>query len=98
MQIALLQDRRFDRREVELAIRAARREQLRAAGEELRRAAFIRLDMRMLVADDAVKRPAELREREAVRGRAVEDEEHLAIRLENLAHQIAHALRPLISP
>src|SRR5204863_6447156 len=62
-----------------------RRDQLRAAGKKFRRPTFVRLTVRALVANDAVIRTAQMRERERVRGGAVEDEKDLAVLLKNLA-------------
>src|ERR1043166_4668884 len=82
--------------EIELSVSASSRSKLRAAGEKLRSAAFIGLDMRLLVANDAVIRPAELSQGEGICGRSVEDEKGRAIRLENLAHPFGHAPGPFI--
>ena len=75
-----------------LPVLAVDDQQLRAVGEELRRAAFVGLDVRQLVADDAVIRLAERRQRQGVGRRAVEDEEDFAIGLEQLAERIAGPL------
>ena len=96
MQFALLKKRRFHFAQIELAIGAARRQQLCAAGKELRRAALIRLDVRMLVANDAMKRSTELREGEAIRSRAVENNKDFAVRLENFARQFTNAPSPFV--
>src|SRR5438105_10721620 len=51
----LARDDRFHFVDVDLAITAANEQQLRAAREKLRRAAFVSLDVRVLMTDDAVK-------------------------------------------
>ena len=67
---------------------------LRAVGEELRRAALGGLDVRLLVAEDAVVRLAERGQRKRIGRRAVEDEEHLAVGLEHVADQVGRLGRP----
>ncbi len=96
MQVALFQDRRSNRGEVELAIRARDRDELRAAGEEFRPATLVRLDVGVFMAENAVIGAAELCERETVGRGAVEDEKNFAVGLEDFAHQLGDAARPLI--
>ena len=96
MHVAVTRDHFRGRGEIDLAIGAADPEQLRAAGKKLRRAAFIRLDVRTLVTKNAVKRPAKLREGERVGPGAVEDEKGFALSLENLIDLIANPSRPAI--
>src|SRR5216684_2428907 len=72
------------------AVGAANQQQLRSSREKFRRAAFIGLNVRMLVADDAMKRLAKLCERECVGRGAVKNKIYVTIRLENLAHEIAN--------
>jgi hypothetical protein len=69
-------------------------EQLRAVGEEFRRAAFVGLDMRRVRTDHAVIGLAERGQRQRVGGGAVEDEEHLAIGLEQPPEAVGRGLRP----
>ena len=66
----------------ELAGRARQREQLAAAGEEFRGAAFVGVDVGDLVAKYALMALAESGERQGVGGSAVEDKKRLAIGLE----------------
>ena len=96
MDSLLPQNRRFHLRQVELPVGARDRKKLRAAGEKFRSAAFVRFDVRLLVANDAVIRPAKLCERQRVRRRSVEDEKHFAIGLEDLAHPLGDAPGPFV--
>ena len=76
---------------IHLAVVSRGQKELGPVGEKLRSPAFIRLNMRNLVADHAVIGLAERGQGERVRRRAVEDKEHFAIRLENLAKQFCRA-------
>src|SRR6266436_3920403 len=78
------------------AVGAANQQQLRSSREKFRRAAFIGLNVRLLVADDAVERLAKLRQRESVGRGAIENKKHLTVGLENLAHKIANTRGPSI--
>ena len=88
--------RRRRLREIDFAILAAEQEQLGPAGKEFRRAAFVCLDVCPLVAENAVERLTELGERERVGGRAVEDDERLAIGLERSREPALRHCRPAI--
>src|SRR5437879_13468790 len=96
MQLGLPCDDRLRFADVDLAVRAADHEQLRSSREKFRRAAFIGLDVRVLVANDAVERLAKLRQRECVGRGAIKDKKHLTVGFENLAHQITDARWPTI--
>src|ERR1700730_16121492 len=96
MQLGLPRDDRIRFADVDLAIRAANQQQLRSSREKFRRAAFIGLNVRMLVADDAVERLAKLRQRECVGRGAIENKKYLAIRFKNLTHKIANTRGPSI--
>ena len=96
MHVAMLRQDRRGFVEVELPVLPADAQQLGAAGKKLRRAAFVRLDVCAFMAKDAVKGPAKMSQRERVGRRAVEDQEGLAVRLENFAHLVADAPGPLI--
>ena len=63
-------------------------EDLGAVGEELGRAALVGLDVGGLVAEDGVVALAQRGERQRVGRGAVEDEEDLAVGLEELAQQV----------
>ena len=80
----------------QLAVRRWRNQELRAVGEEFRRAAFVGLDMRRCRADDAVVGLAERGQRQRIGRGAVEDEEHLARAFELHAKGIRRPRRPLV--
>src|SRR5215831_15071222 len=63
MQLVLARDHGFHLSNVDFTISAADQKQLRSLGEKFRRAAFVGLKMGILVADNALKRLAKLRER-----------------------------------
>jgi hypothetical protein len=96
MDVGAAGDELLDRVGRELAVPALRREQLRAAREELRAAAFVGLDMRQLVADHGVIRLAQRRQRERVGRRAVEHEEDFAVGLEQVADAVADLRGPRV--
>ena len=75
----------------ELAGRAGQREELAAAGEKFRGAAFVGVDVGDLVAEHALVAGAEGGEREGVGGGAVEDKERLAIGGEELPEKLVRA-------
>src|SRR5205085_875371 len=50
----------------------------------------------MLVANDAVERPAKLRQGQRIGRRSVENEKHFTISLENLADALDDAPRPFV--
>ena len=79
---------------VNLPVRARQQQDLGAVGEELRRAALGGLDVRLLVAQNAVIRLAQRGQRKRVGRGAVEDEEHLAVGLEYIANEVGRLLRP----
>jgi hypothetical protein len=80
----------------ELAALAADGQQLGAVGEEFRPAAFVRLDVRQLVADHAVVALAQRGQRQRVGDGAVEDEIDVAIGLEQRAQAVGDAPRPVV--
>ena len=88
--------RLLDARRRQPTVLARELEQLGAVAEELRRTAFIGLDVGHAVAEDAVVALGGMGESERVRGGAVEDEEHLARRLEDLADRVRRASGPLV--
>ena len=88
--------RLLDARGRQPAVLARELEQLGAVAEELRRAALIGLDVGHAVAEDAVVALCGMGERERVRRGAVEDEEHLARRLEDLADRVRRPAGPLV--
>ena len=94
VNIVPLVDRVVNGLRIDLPVRAGQQEDLRAVGEELRRAALGGFDVRVFVAQDAVIRLAERGEREGIGRRAVEDEEHLAVGLEHIADQVGRLGRP----
>ena len=70
----------------EFAVGARQRHDLGAAREKFGRAAFIHLQVRGLMAQDALVAAAESGEREGVGGGAVEDEENLAVCFKYFSH------------
>ncbi len=92
MSLAAL-DQVPDRGGVDLARGPLGQQQLGAVGKELGGAAFIGFDVGQFVTDDAVIALAERGQGQRVGRRAVEDEKHLAIRLEQFAQRVGRALR-----
>src|SRR4051794_5909063 len=80
----------------EFATGAGYRDDLAAAREKFRRAAFVGVDVRHLVANDAVVAPAKLGERQRIGRRAVEYKEDRALRREELVDQPLRARGPLV--
>ena len=78
----------FDGLGFDFPVRAWQQQDLGAVGKELGRAALGGLDVRQLVAEDAVVRLAERGQRKRIGRGAVEDEEHLAVGLEYVADQV----------
>ena len=91
---AALPRQRVDHVGRQLCERRAGRDDLRPAGEQRRRPGLVLLDVARGVGDDGVIGLADLRQRQGVCRRAVEDEEHLAIGLEQLTQPGASLLRP----
>ena len=73
---------------------SARGQQLRTVGEELGATALVGLDVRQLVANHGVIRLRQRCQCQRIRRGAVEDEEYVAVRIEQLSDAIAHPLRP----
>ena len=94
MHAAALGRQRVDRIRRQLRQRRVGGDDLGAAGEQRRRAGLVLLDVAQRVRDHGVIGPADLRQRQGVGRRAVEDEEHVAVRLEQLADTRARLLRP----
>ena len=80
--------RRFHFAQINLALRAARGNQFGSARVKFARAAFVIVDVRVLMADDAVKRLAKLCQRQGVGRRPVKNEEDVAIDFEKLTDAI----------
>lgn len=80
----------------QLAVDAGRRQQLGTVGEELRRTAFVGLDVGGLGADDAVVALAQRGQGQGVGSGTVEGEEHLAVGFEQVAEVFRGALGPLV--
>src|SRR5205823_9048892 len=76
--------------------RAVRCNQFGSACVKFARAAFVVVDMRVPVTDDAVKRLAKLCERERVGGRPIGDEKNVAIDFKKFTDAITQALTPFI--
>jgi hypothetical protein len=85
-----------NRRGSQLAVNAGGCQQLGAVGKELRRAALVRLHMRLVRADDAVIRLAQRRQRQRIGRGAIEDEVHLALRFKQAPEGISGFGRPRI--
>src|SRR5688572_28620832 len=96
MNVLVPQDFGFDVVQIQLPVRPRYGQQFGAAGKKLGSATFIRLAVGVFVANHRVKRTAEVRQGERVGGSAVEDQEHLAISLENLADLSNEAPSPFI--
>ncbi len=96
MDIGALEDHALDLRGVEFAVWAGGHEDLGAVGKKFGGAALIGLDVRIVVADDAVVALAEGGEGEGIGGGPVENEEYLAVGLEHHAQQVARPHGPFI--
>src|SRR6266571_6438154 len=94
MQLVLAGQQRFHLADVDLSIRAAEQKEFRSSGEKFRRTAFVGLKVSMLVADHALERLAQLRERQRVRCRAGENKINIAVGLEDFTDPIARARSP----
>ena len=92
----MAQQRGFDVFQIKFPVCASRRNQFRAAGKKLGRAALVRLAMRVFVADNAVKRAAKLCQGERIRRRPVEGQENFAVSLENVTHLRCQAPAPFV--
>ena len=82
--------------QVQLPVRSRRRQEFGAPGKKLGSAAFIGLAVGEFVANDRMERAAKMRQGERVGGGAVENQEHFAISLENLADLSNQAPGPSI--
>ena len=87
---------RFHFAQINLPLRAGRWNQFGSTGVKFARAAFVVLDMRVLVADDTVKWLAKLCQRERVGCRPIGDEKNVAIDFKKFTDAIAQALSPFI--
>jgi hypothetical protein len=94
MHAAALARQRVDHVGCQLRQRRVGGDDLGAAREQCRRAGLVLLDMAEGVSNHGVIGPADLRQRQGIGRRTVEDEEHLAVRLEQLADARAGLLRP----
>ena len=79
---------------VYLPVGARQQQQLGAIGEKLRAAALGGFDVRQFVAENAVVGLAQRRQRKRVGRRAVKDEKHLAVGLEDVANQVGRLVGP----
>ena len=77
----------------DLAAVAGNADELRAAGEKFRRAAFVVVDMRLFVAEHRLPRTGQRRQRERVGGRAGRRRERRRLGLENLGELRARRAR-----
>ena len=80
----------------DLRARAADQRKLRAAGEELRRAALVALDVRLGVGEHGSPRRAECRQRQRICRRAGRHREHAHFGAEELAEHAIERIRPAI--
>src|SRR6266404_8369232 len=96
MQFMLARQRGFHSVQIELSILSSSWNQLGATRKKFAGAAFVILDVRVLMTEHAVKWLAELGQGERVRSRAVEGQINIAIRLEQLPHPVADSFCPLI--
>src|SRR2546428_2506182 len=94
MQLVMAGEQRFCLADVNFAIGAADQKQFRSSGEKFRRAAFVGLNVGMLVTDHALERLAQLRERQRVRRRAGENKIDIAVGLEDFTDPIARLRSP----
>src|SRR5438552_1654981 len=79
---------RFHFAQINLALRAARGDQFGSTGEKFARAAFVIVDVRMLVADDAVKRLAKLCQGQGIGRCSVEEEKDITVDFEKFTDAI----------
>src|SRR5215211_6360917 len=98
MHVAVLQGCRFHFAQVKLSVRAGNREQFRSTRKKFRTAAFIRLDVGTLMANDAMEWSAKLGERQRIRGSSVQNDENFAFGLENFTRKLADSACPLVFP
>src|SRR6266403_5334202 len=96
MQFMLARQRGFHSVQIELSILSSSWNQLGATRKKFAGAAFVILEVRVLMTEHAVKWLAELGQGERVRRGAVECEINIAIRLEQLPHPVADSFCPLI--
>jgi hypothetical protein len=87
---------RFHFAQINLPLRAGRWNQFGSTCVKFARAAFVVVDMRVLVTDDTVKWLAKLCQRERVGGRPIGDEKNVAIDFKKFTDAITQALSPLI--
>ena len=88
MNVGALEDATLDGLRIDFSVVTGQHQHLRAVGEEFGRAAFVAFDVRGLVAQDAVVRLAHGGEGEGVGGGAIENEEDLTLRFEDVADEI----------
>ena len=82
--------------QINLPLRAGRWNQFGSTGVKFARAAFVIVDVRVLVADDTLKWLAQLCQRQRVGGRPIGDEKNVAIDFKKFTDAITQALSPLI--
>jgi len=87
---------RFHFAQINLPLRAGRWNQFGSTCVKFARAAFVVVDMRVLVTDDTVKWLAKLCQRERVGCRPIGDEKNVAIDFKKFTDAITQALSPLI--
>src|SRR5437762_10922298 len=96
MQLMLACQRGFHFLQIQLSILSSSWNQLGATGKKFAGAAFVILDVCVLVTEDAMKWLAKLGQGERIRSSTAECEINIAIPLEQFPHPIAHAFCPLI--
>src|SRR5258708_21548363 len=96
MEVVVAGDGRFHLAQINLPLRAGRWNQFGSTCVKFARAAFVVVDMRVLVADDTVKWLAKLCQRERVGCRPSGDEKNLAIDFKKFTDAITQAPSPLI--
>src|SRR5207248_8494348 len=96
MQFVLARQGRFHFAQINLPLRAGRWNQFGSTCVKFARAAFVVVDMRVLVTDDTVKWLAKLCQRERVGGRPIGDDKNVAIDLKKFPDATTQALTPSI--
>src|SRR5258708_35901832 len=96
MEVVVAGDGRFHFAQINLPLRAGRWNQFGSTCVKFARAAFVVVDMRVLVTDDTVKWLAKLCQRERVGGRTIGDDKNVAFEFKKISAAITQRLSPLI--
>src|SRR5437660_4613130 len=88
MDICSALDRVLDGSGADFTVLALKQQDFGSVGKEFRRATLVALDVRELMAEDAVIGLAQRGERKGIGSRAIEDEKDLAFRFKYVTDQI----------